>query len=113
MAEAKTKLTDSSVADFLTASEPADRRDDAAALDALFRKATGFAPRMWGPVSLAMGATAMLMSVAIAVNGWQQGSLHARQNIRFTLGQTLHRRPRFWPVRATTGSENNDYISNA
>lgn len=44
MAEAKTKLTDSSIADFLTASEPADRRDDAAALDALFRKATGFAP---------------------------------------------------------------------
>ncbi len=55
MAEAKTKPTDSSVADFLSGLEPADRRDDAAALDALFRKATGFAPRMWGASIIGYG----------------------------------------------------------
>jgi hypothetical protein len=55
MAETKTRPTDVNVADFLAAVEPADKRADALALDALFRKITGFTPRMWGPTMVGYG----------------------------------------------------------
>ena len=40
-------LADPEVAAFLAAVEPGRRRDEALRLDALFRRVTGFAPRMW------------------------------------------------------------------
>jgi hypothetical protein len=55
MAEAKTKPTQMSVEDFIAAVEPAGKREDAPVLDALFRKVTGQAPRMWGPSIIGYG----------------------------------------------------------
>jgi len=55
MAEAKTKPTLVSVEDYLAGVEPAAKRDDGEVLDALFRKVTGEAPRMWGPSIVGYG----------------------------------------------------------
>ena len=55
MAENKTKATEVSVADFIAAVEPEAKRADAEALDALFRRVTGFTPRMWGPSMIGYG----------------------------------------------------------
>ncbi|MFL0356272.1 DUF1801 domain-containing protein [Erythrobacter sp. GH1-10] len=55
MAEAKTTPTDASVADFIAAVEPESKREDAKALDALFRKVTGEEPKMWGPSIIGYG----------------------------------------------------------
>lgn len=48
MSENKTQPTDRKVEDFLAAVTPDRRRADAFALDALFRRVTGFDPVMWG-----------------------------------------------------------------
>ena len=55
MAEAKTKPTESSVEDFIAAVEPASKREDAAALDALFRDVTAAPAVMWGPTIVGYG----------------------------------------------------------
>lgn len=55
MTEAKTQVTDASVEAFLAAVEPPAKRSDAAVLDALFRRVTGEAPRMWGPNIIGYG----------------------------------------------------------
>ena len=56
MTENKTKPTEASVADFLAGVEPARKRDDALALDRLFRRVTGWQPRLWGPSMIGYGA---------------------------------------------------------
>ena len=48
MAQNKTSATQTSVNDFLDTVTPEDRRQDARALDQLFREVTGFEPAMWG-----------------------------------------------------------------
>lgn len=55
-AEAKTKPTTVSVADFIAAVPDAARRADAEALCLLLEAATGFAPVMWGPSIIGFGA---------------------------------------------------------
>ena len=55
MAETKTRPTQVSVEDFIAGVEPASKRADAPVLDALFRKVTGEAPRMWGPSIVGYG----------------------------------------------------------
>ena len=55
MAEAKTQITDVDPADFIAAVEPEAKREDAKVLDALFRKVTGEAPKMWGPTIIGYG----------------------------------------------------------
>lgn len=55
MADAKTKGTDASVAEFLAAVEPVAKRDDALVLDTMFRKVTGAEPKMWGPTIIGYG----------------------------------------------------------
>lgn len=55
MAENKTTATDVSVAAFIAAVGPPARRAEAERLDALFRRATGFVPRMWGPSIIGYG----------------------------------------------------------
>jgi hypothetical protein len=55
MYEAKTKVTDAAVADFIAAVEDPVKRDEALRLDALFRRVTGFTPRMWGPSIIGYG----------------------------------------------------------
>lgn len=48
MTEAKTTMTDESVAAFLAAVAPPAKREDAHVLDAIFRRVTGAEPRLWG-----------------------------------------------------------------
>ena len=55
--EAKTTVTPEAPAAFLARVEDA-RKADAAALDALFQRASGYAPRMWGPAIIGYGAYA-------------------------------------------------------
>lgn len=55
-AELKTKATQLSVADYIAALPEAVRRDDATALDALYRRVTGMEPKMWGPSIVGYGS---------------------------------------------------------
>ena len=55
MAEAKTQLTDRDTADFIASVEPQRKREEAERLDAVFRKVTGKAPKMWGPSIIGYG----------------------------------------------------------
>ena len=55
-AELKTTATEVSVADFIAAVPDARRSDEAGVLDALFRKATGHEPTMWGPSIVGYGS---------------------------------------------------------
>lgn len=55
MSEAKTQITDVDPADFIAAVEPDRRREEAQVLDALFRRVTGEAPKMWGPTIIGYG----------------------------------------------------------
>lgn len=56
MSEAKTVPTGVSVEEFIGAVEPASKREDALALDAMFRKVTGEEPQMWGPSIIGYGS---------------------------------------------------------
>jgi hypothetical protein len=56
MAEAKTVPTGASVAAFIAAVTPEDRRHDCRALSALMKKVTGKRPRMWGPSMVGFGS---------------------------------------------------------
>ncbi len=55
MTEPKTKPTKQSVPAFLKTIEPAQKRDDAAVLVALFTKITGKKPVMWGSSIIGFG----------------------------------------------------------
>ena len=55
-AELKTKATEVSVADYFAAIPEAARREDAEAIDALYRKVTGLEPKMWGPSIIGYGS---------------------------------------------------------
>jgi hypothetical protein len=55
MTENKTKPTEVDVERFIEAVEHPGKREDAKALDAIFRDVTGVAPRMWGPTIIGYG----------------------------------------------------------
>jgi hypothetical protein len=55
MAETKTKPTEVTPESFIDAVDHPGKREDGKALDALFRRATGEAPRMWGPTIVGYG----------------------------------------------------------
>ena len=55
MADNKTTVTDVAVDEYLSQVEPERRRVDAQRLDQIFREASGFAPRMWGPSIVGYG----------------------------------------------------------
>jgi hypothetical protein len=55
MPEMKTMRHAASVDAFIDAVEPPAKREDARALDALFRRATGEEPAMWGPSIIGYG----------------------------------------------------------
>lgn len=55
MSEPKTQITPVDPAAFIAGVEPARRREEAAILDALFRKVTGEKPLMWGPSIVGYG----------------------------------------------------------
>ena len=56
MAETKTTPTEVSPDAFIAAVEPAAKRADAEVLEALFRRVTREAPRMWGPSIVGYGS---------------------------------------------------------
>lgn len=56
MADAKTVPTAVDPADFIDAVEPDRKREEAKVLDALFRKATGQEPAMWGASIIGYGS---------------------------------------------------------
>lgn len=56
MAENKTVETDASVEAFLNAVEPEKKRADSLALDAIFRRVTGWNPVMWGSSMVGYGS---------------------------------------------------------
>jgi hypothetical protein len=58
MPETTTKPTAITVDDFIAAVEPTERQTDAQALDALFRRVTGWNPVMWGPSMVGYGSYA-------------------------------------------------------
>lgn len=55
MAAVKTTNTGMSAETFIASVEPQTRRKDAQVLDALFRRVTGMAPKMWGPSIIGYG----------------------------------------------------------
>lgn len=55
MAEAKTQVSDESVAAFIAKVEPPAKREEALRLDALFRRVTGESPRLWGASIIGYG----------------------------------------------------------
>lgn len=55
-AQNKTIATTADVSDFLNAVDHPTRRADALALDQMFRRISGFAPRMWGPTIIGYGS---------------------------------------------------------
>lgn len=55
MSQAKTTITGSDVETFIESAEPIMRRDEARALDALFRRVTGETPKMWGGAIIGYG----------------------------------------------------------
>lgn len=56
MAETRTKATRVDASEFMAAVEPVAKREDAAVLDAMFRRVTGEGPRMWGPSIIGYGS---------------------------------------------------------
>lgn len=55
MAQNKTQATEQSVTGFIDAVEHPVRRADAQTLDTMFRRVTGWDPRMWGPTMIGYG----------------------------------------------------------
>ena len=56
MTENKTQVTDADVRAFLDRVDHPTRRADAFALDEMFRRVTGWVPRMWGPSIVGYGS---------------------------------------------------------
>ncbi len=56
MSQNKTQATEAAVSDFIAAVDHPTRRADAEALDALFRKVTGWKPQRWGPRIVGYGS---------------------------------------------------------
>jgi hypothetical protein len=54
--EAKTKVTEVAVEDFLAAVEPPARREDGQALCQIMREVSGLEPKMWGPTIVGFGS---------------------------------------------------------
>jgi hypothetical protein len=56
MAELKTKATEVGVEDFIAGLPDERRREEARSLDAIYRRVTGLAPKMWGPSIVGYGS---------------------------------------------------------
>jgi hypothetical protein len=56
MAELKTRATEVGVADFIAGLPDERRREEARALDAIYRRVTGLEPKMWGPSIVGYGS---------------------------------------------------------
>lgn len=56
MAELKTKATEVGVEDFIASLPDERRREEARALDSIYRHVTGLKPKMWGPSIVGYGS---------------------------------------------------------
>jgi hypothetical protein len=56
MADLKTRATEVGVADFIARLPDERRREEARALDAIYRRVTGLEPTMWGPSIVGYGS---------------------------------------------------------
>ncbi|MGJ8625053.1 MAG: DUF1801 domain-containing protein [Yoonia sp.] len=56
MTDNKTRRTEQAVGDFLNAVDHPVRRADALILDDMFRRVTGWTPKMWGPAMVGYGS---------------------------------------------------------
>ena len=73
MSEPKTQITPASVEAFIDTVEPLAKREDARVLDALFRRVTGEAPRMWGPTIIGYGEYRTIYESGRAVHWMRTG----------------------------------------
>ena len=73
MTEAKTTITGVSVETFLDGIEPPAKSEEAKVLDALFRKVTGEAPKMWGPSIIGYGEYSTTYDSGRAVHWMRSG----------------------------------------
>ncbi len=71
--EAKTTITHVAVETFLDSVEPLAKRDEGRVLDALFRKVTGAAPKMWGPSIIGYGEYRTTYDSGRAVHSLRSG----------------------------------------
>ena len=58
MSDQKTRPTGVAIEEFIASVPDERRREEARALDALFRRVTGFQPQMWGPSIIGYGSYA-------------------------------------------------------
>ena len=58
MSDQKTRPTGVAIDEFIASVPDEKRREEARALDALFRRVTGFEPQMWGPSIIGYGSYA-------------------------------------------------------
>lgn len=79
MAEAKTKPTDASVADFLDAAQPARRADDAKRAVVIIREETGAEPVMWGPSMVGFGSFDSVSPSGSPKGDWPKVALSPRK----------------------------------
>lgn len=73
MPEPKTQITPVSAEAFIETVEPLAKREDARVLDALFRRVTGEAPRMWGPTIIGYGEYRTIYESGRAVHTLRTG----------------------------------------
>ncbi|AOL23217.1 protein of unknown function (DU1801) [Erythrobacter litoralis] len=73
MADAKIQPNAASVETFLASVEPPARREDARALDALFRRVTGAEPVMWGDAIIGYGEYETVYASGRAVRWMRSG----------------------------------------
>ena len=73
MPEPKTQITPVSAEAFIDTVEPLAKREDARVLDALFRRVTGEAPRMWGPTIVGYGEYRTIHASGRAVHALRTG----------------------------------------
>lgn len=73
MPEPKTRITSASAEAFIDTVEPLAKREDARVLDAVFRRVTGEAPRMWGPTIIGYGEYRTIHDSRSAVHWMRTG----------------------------------------
>ena len=78
MAEAKTQITSQDPAEFIETVEPDRKREEAKALNALFRKVTGEEPQMWGASIIGYGSYRTTYASGRAVH-WMRAGFSPRK----------------------------------
>lgn len=88
MGQAKTMITDVAIEAFIAGVEPPAKREEARVLDALFRKVTGEAPKMWGPSMIGYGEYRTTYASGRSVHWMRTGfsPRKARHSLHFMSG---------------------------